>query len=140
MVNTWRSAALELLEQRGRYATHFASAAPGCFPGWHAIVGGVSGWGAGEDFAAKRSWVADTCPWAELAPVIAAGLTRPFLNGVRIFIGQGGSYENCEVKINGAPHEPSATALAAMHWPRTAQMSTAKVFLVLVHPEDTSDR
>jgi hypothetical protein len=44
--------------------------------------------------------------------VIAAGLTRPFLNGVRIFIGQGGSYENCEVKINGAPHCPSDSSRA----------------------------
>ncbi len=64
--------ALELLDRQGRYATHFAARAPGCFPGWHAIVGGVSGWGAGEDSAAKRQWVADTWPWAELAPVIAA--------------------------------------------------------------------
>jgi hypothetical protein len=138
--DTTASVALELLEQRGRYATHFAPATPGCFPGWHAIVGGVSGWGVGEDSAAKRSWVADTHPWAALAPVIAAGLTRPFLNGVRIFIGQGGSYENCEVKINGVAHVPSGIALTAMNWPRTAQMSTAKVFLVLLHPEDTGDR
>jgi hypothetical protein len=138
--DTTASVALELLEQRGRYATHFAPATPGCFPGWHAIVGGVSGWGVGEDSAAKRSWVADTHPWAALAPVIAAGLTRPFLNGVRIFIGQGGGYENCEVKINGVAHEPSGIALAAMNWPRTTQMSTAKVFLVLLHPEDTGDR
>jgi hypothetical protein len=132
--------ALELLDRQGRYATHFAARAPGCFPGWHAIVGGVSGWGAGEDSAAKRQWVADTWPWAELAPVMAAGLTRPFLNGVRIFIGQGGDCVNCEVKINGTPHAPSAAALAAMNWPRTAQMSTAKVFLLLVHPEEDSDR
>lgn len=138
--DTTASVALELLEQRGSYATHFGPATPGCFPGWHAIVGGVSGWGVGEDSAAKRRWVADTCPWAELAPVIVAGLTRPFLNGVRIFIGQGGDYENCEVKINGDSHEPSTTALAAMNWPRTAKMSTAKVFLLLVHPEQASDR
>lgn len=138
--DTTASVALELLEQQGSYAASFGPAAPDCFPGWHAIVGGVSGWGVGEDSAAKRLWVADTCPWTELAPVIAAGLTRPFLNGVRIFIGQGGDYENCEVKINGDPHEPSATALAAMNWPRTAQMSTAKVFLLLVHPEETSGR
>jgi len=72
--------------------------------------------------------------------VIAAGLTRPFLNGVRIFIGQGGGYENCEVRINGEYHRPSAAALAAMDWPRTAKMSTAKVFLLLVHPEEASGR
>lgn len=76
--------------------------------------------GVGEDPAVKRSWVADTCPWAELAPC-----------------DHGGGYGNCEVKINGDPHEPSATALAAMNWPHIARMSTAKV--VLVHPEDTTD-
>lgn len=72
--------------------------------------------------------------------MIADGLTRPFLNGVRLFIGQGGDYENCEVRINGEPHEPSGTALAAMNWPRTAKMSTAKVFLLLVHPGENSDK
>jgi hypothetical protein len=55
-------------------------------------------------------------------------------------IGQGGDYVNCEVKINGNPHSPSAAALAAMNWPRTAQMSTARVFLLLVHPDGDDGR
>jgi hypothetical protein len=134
--DTTASVALELLEQRGRYATGLGPGMPGGFPGWHAIVGGVSGWGLGGDSTAKQQWVADTCPWAELAPAIAAGLTRPFLNGVRLFIGQEGDYEDCEVKVNGDLHEPSTAALAAMNWPRTARMSTAKVFLLLVHPQE----
>lgn len=138
--DTTASVALELLEQRGKYATHFAPGVPGGFPGWHAIVGGVSGWGTGADAAAKRQWVAGTCPWAGLAPAISTGLARPFLNGIRIFIGQGGDYENCEVKINGMLHEPSTAALTAMNWPRTTQMSTAKVFLLLVHPEEETSR
>jgi hypothetical protein len=50
--------------------------------------------------------------------------------------GQFGDYEDCEVKVNGDLHEPSAAALAAMNWPRTARMSTAKVFLLLVHPQE----
>jgi hypothetical protein len=135
--DTTASVALELLEQRGRYAASLGPGMPGGFPGWHAIVGGVSGWGFGEDSTAKQQWVADTCPWAELAPVVAAGLTRPFLNAVRLFIGQGGGFEDCEVKINGHLHEPSAAALAAMNWPRTAKMSTAKVFVLLVHPQES---
>lgn len=138
--DTTASVALELLEQQGRYATGLGPGVPGGFPGWHAIVGGVSGWGLGEDSTAKQLWVADTCPWTELASVIAAGLTRPFLNGVRLFIGQGGDFEDCEVKINGHLHEPSTAALAAMNWPRTAKMSTAKVFLLLVHPQENGDK
>ena len=41
--DTTAAVALEVLEQRGGYAAHFSPAAPGGFPGWHAIVGGVSG-------------------------------------------------------------------------------------------------
>ena len=131
--------ALELFEQQGRHATSLDPGMPDGFPGWHAIVGGVWGWGLGEDHAAKQEWIADTCPWAQLAPVIAPGLTRPSLNAVRLFIGQGGDHEACEVKINGRFHEPSSAALAAMNWPRTATMSTARVFLLLVHPQDNGD-
>ena len=58
--DTTASVALELLEQRGSYATHFGPATPGCFPGWHAIVGGVSGWGVGENSAPKGLRVSDT--------------------------------------------------------------------------------
>lgn len=64
-------------------------------------------------------------------------LDRPYLNGVRIFVGQGGDFESCEVKINDSLHEPSTAALASMNWPRTEQMSTAKAFLLLVHPAQT---
>ena len=96
--------------------------------------------GFGEDASAKGQWIADTSPWAELAPVIARGLDRPFLNGVRLFVGQGGDFKNCEVRINGVLHEPSSAALAVMDWPRTEKMSTARVFLLLVHPEETSHR
>jgi Family of unknown function (DUF6348) len=81
--------------------------------------------------------MADTSPWAELAPVIAPGLDRPFLNGVRLYVGQGGDFTGCEVKINGVPHEPTSAALAVMGWPHTEEMRAARAFLVLVHPEKT---
>lgn len=72
--------------------------------------------------------------------MIATGLDRPFFNGVRIFVGQGGGIESCEVKINGTLHEPSTGALASINWSRTEQMSIAKTFLLLVHPaEDGQD-
>ena len=74
--------------------------------------------------------MADTSSWAELTPVIAVGADRPFLNGVRLFVGQGGDFTNCEVRINGVLHEPSSAALAVMDWPRTEKMSTARVFLL----------
>ena len=136
--DTTASVALEVLTQEGRYATHLKPGTPEGFPGWHAIIGGVSTWGFGKDASAKGQWIADTSPWAELAPVIAPGLDRPFLNGVRLFVGQGGNFTNCEVRINGVLHDPSSAALAAMGWPHTEKMSTARVYLLLVHPEDPS--
>jgi hypothetical protein len=132
------SVALEMITQKGKYATHLNPGTPEGFPGWDAIIGGVCAWGFGEDGSAKGQWMADTTPWAELAPVIVPGLDRPFLNGVRLFVGQSGDFADCEVKINGVLHEPSSAALAVMDWPRTEKMSTARVFLLLVHPEETS--
>ena len=52
--DTTASVALELLEQRGRYATGFGPGMPGGFPGWHAIVGGVFGWDLGGNSTAKQ--------------------------------------------------------------------------------------
>lgn len=138
-VSAWRdttaSVALELLDQQGRYASRFSPADPEGFPGWHTIIGGISGWGLDERSKLKQEWFVRSYPWAALAPLISAGLDREYLNGVRIFIGQGGDFQSCEVKINGRLHEPSTEALAAMDWPRTEKMSTARIFLLLIHPE-----
>jgi hypothetical protein len=68
--------------------------------------------------------------------VITAGLDREFLNGVRLFVGQGANFVGCEVKINGRLHEESTAALAALDWPRTEEPSGASTFLLLVHPAD----
>jgi hypothetical protein len=131
------SVAFELVEQEGRFANHFAPGEPGGFPGWHTIIGGIVDWGVDPASAsAKQQWFAGTSPWSELAPVIASGLDRDSLNGIRLFVGQGGRIESCEVKINGRLHGPSTAALSAMNWPRSKRMSTAKVFLLLVHPAD----
>jgi hypothetical protein len=134
--DTTASVGLELAERQGRLAVHFGPDAPGCFPGWHTIIGGISGWGLGDTARAKRQWLTETLPWIELAPVIATGLTRDFYNAIRIFIGQGDNFSSCEVVINGVLHAPATAALAAMGWPRTEQMSTAKVFLLLVQPTE----
>jgi hypothetical protein len=137
---TTASVVLEFISRRGTFAGHFGSATPGGFPGWYAVIGAISGWGLGSQPDAKMRWAADTSPWTALAPVIATGLDRPYFNGVRIYVGQGGDVEGCEVKINGILHEPSTAALASMSWPRTEQMTTAKTFLLLVHPaEDGQD-
>lgn len=135
--DTTASVAFELVERQGRFATHYMPGEPGGFPGWHTIVGSIFGWALDAE-SAKQQWFADTAPWAELAPVITGGLSREALNGIRLFVGQRRGFEACEVKINGRLHEPSTAALAAMNWPRTEQMSTVKVFLLLIHPADAA--
>lgn len=122
---------LEMIEQKGRLATHFSSSDEGGFAGWHAIVGGVTGWSV-DGSHAKQEWFAETMPWSELAPVITAGLDRRFLNGVRMLVGQGGDFTECEIRINGRRHEASSAALAALDWPRTDGFELARTFILLV--------
>jgi hypothetical protein len=74
-------------------------------------------------------------PWSTLAPVITPGLDRPFLNELRMLVGQGGDYAECEIRINGQRHEPSAAALAALDWPRTKGFGLARTFILLVGPD-----
>ena len=89
-----------------------------------------------EDANRKQEWFADNAPWHMMVPEINSGLDRPALNGVRLFVGQGGESVSCEVRINGRRHEPASAALAAMDWPRSEKMSVARTFLLLVHPEE----
>ncbi|AEV85639.1 hypothetical protein ACWT_4617 [Actinoplanes sp. SE50] len=122
---------LEMVEQQGRLATHIAADEEGAFPGWHTIVGGITGWSV-DDSPVKQQWIADEMPWSALAPIIAPALDRPHLNGIRLLIGQGGDFTECEVRINGRRHEPAEAALAALDWPRTEQFGLARTFLLLV--------
>ncbi|WP_329109140.1 DUF6348 family protein [Micromonospora sp. NBC_01699] len=125
---------LEMIEQQGRLANHFRSGDQGGFAGWHAIVGSVTGWSV-DGSRGKQEWFAEAMPWSTLAPVIADGLDRPYLNGVRMLVGQGGDFTESEVRINGQRHEPSAAALAALNWPRTDRFGLARTFVLLVGPD-----
>ncbi|MEH1166417.1 DUF6348 family protein [Micromonospora sp. CPCC 205539] len=125
---------LEMIEQQGRLANHFRSGDQGGFAGWHAIVGSVTGWSV-DGSRSKQEWFAEAKPWSTLAPLIATGLDRPYLNGVRMLVGQGGDFTESEVRINGQRHEPSATALAALDWPRTDDFGLARTFVLLVGPD-----
>ncbi|GAA1890000.1 DUF6348 family protein [Asanoa iriomotensis] len=134
-VDTCAVTALEMVQQRGELANHFASGADGGFAGWHAIVGGATGWSL-DGSTGKQQWFADAMPWSTLAPVISTGLDRPYLNGLRMLVGQGGDFVECEVRINGRRHEPSTAALAALDWPRTEKFGLARTFVLLVGPDD----
>jgi Family of unknown function (DUF6348) len=133
-IDTCMVTVLELVEQRGRLATHFGALDPGGFAGWHAIVGGVTGWSV-DGSRVKQDWFAEAMPWSTLAPVIATGLDRPQLNCVRLLVGQGADFTECEVRINGRRHEPATAALAELDWPRTERFGLARTFVLLVGPE-----
>lgn len=133
-IDTCLVTVLEMVEQRGRLADHFRSDEKGGFSGWHAIVGGVTGWSV-DGSKAKQEWFAETMPWSTLAPVITTGLDRPYLNGIRMLVGQGGDFTECEVRINGNRHEPSTAALATLDWPHTSQFGLARTFVLLVGPD-----
>ena len=139
-IDTTASAVLELAEHRGRLAAHFQPGNPGEFRGWHAIGGSAVAWGIGPDVTGKAQWMSDTMPWTGLAPLLADDLDREYLNGIRLFIGQSSTFQSIEVKVNGRLHEKASAALAAMDWPRTEKMTTAKTFLLLAHrtPADGS--
>ncbi|GAA2885592.1 hypothetical protein Acy02nite_80080 [Actinoplanes cyaneus] len=125
---------LEMVEQQGRLANHFRSGDEGGFRGWHAIIGSATGWSV-DGSHEKQQWFAERMPWSALADVITPGLDRPHLNGIRLLVGQGGDFTECEVRINGRRHEPSATALAALDWPRSERFGLARTFVLLVGPD-----
>jgi hypothetical protein len=124
---------LEMIDQKGRFASHFRATAEGGFAGQHTIVGSVTGWSLdGSDV--KQQWFADAKPWSTLAPLITPALDRPHLNGLRLLVGQGSGVTECEVRVNGRRHEPAAEALAALDWPRTETFGLARTFVLLVGP------
>lgn len=125
---------MELVERQGRLANHYQSGEVGGFPGWHAIVSGMYGF-AVDGSQVKQEWFYDAMPWSTLAPVIAAGLDRPLLNGISMLVAQDGDAVECEVRVNGRRHEPSCAALAALDWPRTERFGLARTFVLLVGPE-----
>jgi uncharacterized protein DUF6348 len=125
---------LETVEQKGRLANHFRSGEQGGFSGWHAIIGSLTGWSV-DGSQDKQEWFAKAMPWTSLAPIVTTGLDRPYLNGVRTLVGQGGDFTECEARINGRIHEPSTAALTALDWPRTSHFELARTFVLLVGPD-----
>ncbi|WP_449064372.1 DUF6348 family protein [Planomonospora algeriensis] len=135
-LGTTGSALLELLIQDGSFACHFAPDAPDGFPGWHAIHGGVTGWGTGDDSLAVQDWAVDNPLLSHLAPVLGDTFDRDHLIGVKAFFGGGEDTEAAEIRVDGVRHEAASEVLAGLDWPRPAEcLSYARTFLLLVHRE-----
>ncbi|MFF4414692.1 DUF6348 family protein [Streptosporangium sp. NPDC001559] len=135
-LGTTGSALFELLSQDGSFAGHFAADAPDGFPGWHAIHGGITGWGTGDDFLAVQHWAMDNPLLPRLAPVLGSTFERDHLIGIKAFFGGGRDTETTEIRVNGVRHEAASEMLADLDWPRPAEgLSYARTFMLLVHNE-----
>ncbi len=135
-LGTTGSALLELLVHDGSHAGHFASGDPDGFPGRHAIHGGITGWGTGDDHDAVQRWALQHVLLPHLAPALKGAFEREELVGVKAFFGGGEGGETAEIRVNGDHHEAGSRALAELDWPRPANgVSYARTFVLLVHED-----
>ncbi|SDM22330.1 DUF6348 family protein [Nonomuraea jiangxiensis] len=135
-LGTTGSALLELLAQDGTHAGHFPPDDPAGFPGWHAVHGGIIGWGTGDDHDVVQRWAVDHVLLPHLAPALKGTFERERLIGVKAFFGGGEGGETAEIRVDGAYHEPGSRVLAELPWPRPASgLSYARTFMLLIHDE-----
>jgi hypothetical protein len=134
---TTAQVAFELMEQRGERAGHFPGHGPGGVPGWHGICGAAVGWGLDEGTEAKQRWLVENPPWIRMGTEIAAAMDRQ-LNTLRMFIGGDANQDTAEVRVNGQIHEDLTARLLGMDWPRSARMTTARTYVLLIPEVDTA--
>lgn len=140
-VHTWATttgiAVLELLAQNGQIGHHFPAGDPDGFPGWHAIQGGINGWGVGAEHDVVQAWAAETPLLPIIAPALAAtGFERDQLIGVKAFFGSYRGTDTAEVRVNGEVDEAASEALRTAAWPRPADGGAfARTYVILVHRE-----
>lgn len=135
-LGTTGGAVLELLVQDGSHAAHFAPGDPDGLPGWHAIHGGITGWGTGDDHDAVQRWAVQHVLLPHLAPVLKGTFEQEHLVGVKAFFGGGEGGETAEIRVDGAYHKAGSRALAELDWPRPADgVSYARTFVLLLHQE-----
>lgn len=139
-VDSWMSTTactvLELIDQRGRYATHRPADDPDGFPGWHSIHGAVVGWGSPDgDPGVVVDWIAANPLAPYLAPLIADAFDRDHLIGVKVLLGGARGNETAEVRVNGRRHDAASDALLRLGFPRGEHLAFARCFMLLVHNE-----
>ncbi|GAA1121148.1 DUF6348 family protein [Kitasatospora arboriphila] len=140
-VEVWASttglALLELLAHNGRFAGHLHPDDADALPGWHAVHGGIAGWGTGDRHGAVQDWMLARPLLPQLAPAFPDGFDRDRPTGLSLLFGSGAGRESAEVRVNGAPHEGASKALLALDWPRVAEGTAfARTFVLLTRPQD----
>ncbi|RAJ35820.1 hypothetical protein K353_05023 [Kitasatospora sp. SolWspMP-SS2h] len=149
-VEAWASttgaALIELVAHNGRFAGHLDPSDPDGLPGWHAIHGGVVGWGTGRHFHDVQDWLVRNPVLPALAPALGGDLGRDQLVGVQVHFGgsggnggsAGGAGQSAEVWVHGEPHAAASAALAGLDWPRVTEGDAyARTFVLLVRRAGT---
>ncbi|WP_033211723.1 DUF6348 family protein [Kitasatospora phosalacinea] len=141
-IEVWASTAgaalIELVAHNGRFAGHLDPSDPDGMPGWHAVHGGVVGWGTGKRFHDVQDWLVRNPVLPALAPALGEDLGRDQLVGVHVSFGGGADGQRAEVLVHGRPHAAASAALAALGWPRVAEGdSYARTFVLLVRRAGT---
>ncbi|MEU5382352.1 DUF6348 family protein [Kitasatospora cineracea] len=137
-VEVWASttgaALIELVAHNGRFAGHLDPSDPDGLPGWHAVHGGVVGWGTGRHFHDVQDWLVRNPVLPALAPALGGDLGRDQLVGVQVHFGSGGAGRRvAEVRVHGEPHAAASAALAALDWPQVAEGDAyVRTFVLLV--------
>lgn len=65
---------------------------------------------------------------------ISAGLDRPFMNGIKLYVGGTAGSSFAEVRINGEVSEAASAALLALPWPRSNGLTFARTYLIALPP------
>ncbi|MFJ5234871.1 DUF6348 family protein [Kitasatospora sp. NPDC088391] len=130
---TTGAALIELVAHNGRFAGHLDPGDPDGLPGWHAIHGGVVGWGTGGRFHDVQDWLVRNPVLPALADALDGDLGRDQLVGVQVLLGSGDGGSDAEVRVHGEVHRAGSEALAALDWPRVAEGAAhARTFVLLV--------
>jgi hypothetical protein len=125
---------LEVLEQRGRLATHLASDDPDGLPGMHCLHGPVLGFGA-CDVTPLRDWAADNIVLPALRETLIPHITGP-LHGIKLLFGGTAGNEVAEVQVDHAVDEASSRVLASLTWPRLEKPAFVRAYLLVMPSAD----
>jgi hypothetical protein len=130
-----QTTAVALLEvkysKKGEFADHYRGRDAGAFSGWHAIAGGIVGFGKGDSPYQLQRW------WSQnpILPTLAGALRDSIREedcpcGLKILFGG-----DCvaEVRVNGELHETASAALATLPWPRLDPPGFVRSYVLVLH-------
>lgn len=124
-LETTGNTVLELLTQKGDFASHIPGDDPAGLSGFHVIHGPVLPFGADREPLLR--WVLENPLLPALRDTLPAHLDDA-VNGVKLLFG--GDPETVEVRVNGTVREDATAAVQALDWPRSARPTYVKTFLI----------